>query len=131
MPPRKFKRPLPAASAKQEEEVQALLLVPDLRIPENDEFKGYVLEEDIADLATRDRKTILSLSVIEQWTDWQTQVLIDLWAYVQHVDKEVAITKIANAKLRREQQEQGWKWTLLKWFGVTVGASLLSKLIGK
>lgn len=104
------------------------MVVPDLKLPGKNEFKGYITEEDIADLARRDRKIILQLSVIEQWTDWQTQTIVDLHTWLKLVDAECARRKIELAKIKVVQDEQGMVWKVIRWLTITFAAGTVAAL---
>lgn len=100
----------------------------DLQIPGPKDFTGYVSEEDISDLAKRDRKTILAMSVIEQWNDWQTQAIIETHRYCRRIDAEVARRKIESAKLSAQQEKQRWVWGIVKWSLTIAAAGFASAL---
>lgn len=123
--PRRFTIIQAPANPEDPDIANAMISKEPLRVPSTDEIVGYIREEDIADLAKRDRKTILALSVFEQWIDWQTAALVDLDAKFRLLDAEVARRKIEISKIKAQQTEEGWKWGIVKWTAVTIIATVL------
>lgn len=109
-----------------EPEVAQAMRVPVLHVPAKDEFKGMIAAEDIADLAKRDQKTILKMAVMEQWNDWQTDKIEEVFGYVRQLEAEIIRGRISQAKHNEKIKEQGWKWGILKWLGMAVTAALLA-----
>lgn len=106
------------------------MIVPELRVPNGDEFEGYIKEADLKEegFQKRDRKILVAMSINDQWSDWQTQTIIDAWNYLRLLDAELARRKIAVAKLEAaEQTRNRWRgWG--KAVGITFGAALLAGL---
>lgn len=112
----------PAVDVRDPEIADAMICKHDLQAPGPEEFKGYIAEDEISDLAKRDRKTILAMSVIEQWNDWQTGAIIETHRLLRQLDAEVAKRKIESAKIKAQQEKQGWVWAIVKWT-LTIGAA--------
>lgn len=116
-----------------------------LVVPPPDKFQGYIRQDELVDLRSKlAQRMVLAISKVEQWNDWQNE------AHVQHNEQlrqieqemleirselrqEIENRKIADEDRRKElgsvvdkQKEEGWKWSLLKWLLVTVGASIIS-----
>lgn len=111
-----------------EPEVTHAMRVPRLHVPGKEEFRGMITADEIADLAKRDQKTILKMSVMEQWNDWQTDQLVALFGYVRQLEAEIIRQRIQAAKLKDEQKTQGFKWGFLKWLGMALAAGLFAAL---
>lgn len=120
-----------AAPADQEDPdiANAMASKEPLRVPSPDDIKGRIREEDIADLAKRDQKTILTLSVMEQWIDWLVSVVVDQDNSIRQLDAENARRKIDLVKVREQQKEESLKWSIIKWGTVTIAASMIAALI--
>lgn len=100
-----------------------------LEVPAPEDIKGYIKEDEIADLAKRDRKTILALSVVEQLNDWQTGALIEIDSNLRELDAKVARRDIELEQVRSQQKEESWKWGIVKWSTVTIMAAIISAFI--
>lgn len=104
--------------------IKALMVTRELNVPPDNHFQGYISESDIADIQSRDRKTMLTMSVNAQWTDWLIETVIDLHTQLREVDAE-------NAKLRLKEQdkdEQRFLWKLWRGSMLAVGGGGLVAL---
>ncbi len=110
------------------DELEASMTLKPLKVPEKTTFRGYILEEEIPDLTKRDRKTVVKMSIMEQWNDWQTQKIVELWEHGRKIEADLARRRKKESAFEQEQKEQGWKWAILKWIGVVSGAAILSAL---
>lgn len=110
----------------QEPEIAAALTIRPLRIPES--FPGYIREGDLKDLAKRDRKVLLAMSILEQWNDWQTEQLEVARQHSIQSEAEIIRLKMKVSALEKTQTHQGWQWKVLIWLGVAFGAGLISAL---
>lgn len=126
MPKQRFTRIAPPADQEDPDIANSMVSKEPLRLPT---LKGHIREEDIADLAKRDRKTILAMSVMEQWIDWLVSVVVEQDNSIRQLDAENARRKIDLVKVREQQKEEGLKWALIKWSTVTILASVLAALI--
>lgn len=125
----RFTKIAPPANQDDPDIANAMLTKEPLRVPSPDDIKGHIREEDIADLAKRDRKTILALSVFEQWIDWLTSVVVEQDNMIRQLDAENARRKIDLVKVREQQKEESLKWSIIKWGTVTIAASIIAALI--
>lgn len=132
MAPRHILLPPPVEPAEPEIQ-KALIIKADLNIPGPGAFKGYVSEDDLADIAKRDRKMLLALSIIEQYSDWQTQTIVNLYAHVRVLDRNACTDRRDAAQAKKELAEalaelakQKVAKARLKWVGVTFGAGLIA-----
>ena len=134
MAPRHILIPPPVEPAEPEIQ-KALIIKADLSVPGPGAFKGYVSEDDLADIAKRDRKMLLALSIIEQYSDWQTQTIVNLYAHVRTLDRNAAIDRRDAVQSKKELAEamaelakQKATKAKFKWAGVTFGAGLIAAL---
>lgn len=125
MAPRRLK--LPPPSEKVAAEIQrALVIKADLDVPKADDFKGYVREDEIMDLQKKDRKTALRMSEMEQYCDWQTQVIVDLHAAVRQIDVRVATAEWDRDAAHKALMLKKKGDAILRWLGITFGAGLIA-----
>lgn len=110
----------------REPDIAQHLRIPQLRVPEDNEFSGMVKAEDLIDLETRDRKTVLAMSVLEQWSDWHTEHVVSLYVYVRQLEAEVVRRKLDAARMKASQEQYGWQMALAKWAAVTIVAGIIS-----
>ena len=135
MPQRRFQLPPPANLS--DPEIKAAMIVPELIVPNPDQFEGYIKEADLKaeGFEKRDRKVLIALSINDQWSDWQTQKIIDLWDYVRRLDAELVRRKLQVLKLEAADAERLEKEKIRKrWVGggnrlfITFAAALLGQL---
>lgn len=135
MPQRRFQLPPPANLS--DPEIKAAMIVPELTVPNPDAFEGYIKESDLKaeGFEKRDRKILIAMSINDQWSDWQTQKIIDLWDFVRRLDGEIVRRKLELAKLqaveadRVAKEAQTKKVTgAAKWIGITLAAALIGQL---
>lgn len=118
---------LPPPSEKVAAEIQrALIIKVDLDVPKEGDFQGYVREGEIMDLTKPQRKAALRMSELEQYCDWQTQVIVDLHAAVRQLDVRVATAEYERDEARKALARQKIGKAVLKWLGVTLGAGLIA-----
>lgn len=127
MPLARLKKNPPASI--EPEIANAMITKGPLEVPAPEDIKGYIKEDEIADLAKRDRKTILALSVVEQLNDWQTGALIEIDSNLRELDAKVARRDIELEQVRSQQKEESWKWGIVKWSTVTIMAAIISAFI--
>jgi hypothetical protein len=120
---RKFRLPPPA---DHDPAIRDKVIVPDLQVPKPEEFEGYIKEKDIADFTKQTRKILIAMSISDQWSDWQTQAIIDLWTYVQKLDAERSRDKIELARLKAQEDHRDKIKGKGKWIGMTFGAGLIA-----
>lgn len=109
-------------------------IIPELQIP--DEFYGVLREEDVPEkkiLDERDKRILLSFSVMEQWRNWTIDTLIEQNRQLRHIE----ITSIRERKelqgklqkLEEQQRETSTGYTILKWIGLCLGSAVIVSLI--
>lgn len=134
MPQRKFQLPPPANLS--DPEIKAAMIVPEMIVPDPNAFDGYLKESDLKDegYSKADRKILVALSINDQWSDWQTQKIIDMWDYMRRLDAEICRRKLELAKLQAAEAERGRheivkkRWAgSAKWIGITIGAAALGQ----
>lgn len=106
------------------------MLVPEIVVPPPDAFEGYIKEKDLGDFTKPVRKILIAMSINDQWSDWQTQTIINLWGHVRQLDAELARRKLALAKLEASEKKRKRVVEVLKWVWLTLVAALLGG-IGK
>lgn len=102
--------------------------VPLLRVPRDDEFEAHVSESDYDGLAKRDRKTVFHMNVLEQWSDWHTDVVILQNSQLRDIASEMSKCKTDLAKLKEEQKEQGWKLSIGKFLVILLATAAINML---
>jgi hypothetical protein len=100
-----------------------------LVVPDADSVVGHIKEKDINDLVKRDKKTILALSVIDQWINWQTKTLIDQDATIRKLDAKLAQMETRLERAEDQQKEEGWNWGIVKWSTATIIAAILVSIL--
>lgn len=116
----------PPVDIDRELEVAQAMKIPLISIPADGAFKGYLTEEDLKDLGKRDQKTVLAMSVVEQWGIWQTEELIRCNQHDRQLEAEVIKLKLEVAKLKDQAKEVDWKISLAKWSGMTLVAGVVA-----
>src|SRR5687767_1646564 len=86
------------------------LTIPVIIVPGKDAFKGYVSEDDLADLAKRDRKTIIALSIIVQWQNWTVEELVRNNERDRYLEEKT--TRLEGKVKVLEDQAEQTKWKL-------------------
>lgn len=112
-----------------EPEVLHKMKVGEIHLPEPDTFKGYIAEEDIADLPKRDKKTVIALSIFEQWLDWALHEHIKTNRHLRNLEAEVIRRGMELQKIRDSHKDFVWQYAVMKWLGLTVGAGLVAASI--
>lgn len=125
MAPRRLKLPPPAVKTDPEV-AEALIIKIDLDVPKEGDFPGYIVEEKVMDLPKPQRKIALRFSAMEQYSDWQTEKLAELWSYARQIDANAAAAKLEIAKTKAERTKKEKRAALLKWIGATFGAGIIA-----
>lgn len=118
---------LPPPVVKPDPEIaEALIVKADLDVPKEGEFQGYIREPEIMDLPKGQRKIALRFSSMEQYSDWQTERLAELWFFVRQIDANAArdrleLAKAKDARTKRERRASVWRW-----MGITFGAGIIA-----
>jgi hypothetical protein len=113
-----------------EEEVSRELTIPLIEVRE-DEFEAYIKERDLADFNERDKKILLAMSVVEQKQNWLIYAIQIANRQMRHLQAETIRQRKVNEKQELQQKLDGWKWGLIKWIGMTLGAGVLASLAKK
>lgn len=99
-----------------------------LAIPGEDDFKGYVTEADLVGIAKRDVPMLLEISVLNQWIDWQTSVLITQNRQIRNLQSTVAACQAEISLAKDAQKDYRKDLNLGKWVLMTVGAGIVAAL---
>jgi hypothetical protein len=113
-----------------EEEVSRELTIPLIEVRE-DEFEAYIKERDLADFNERDKKILLAMSVVEQKQNWLIYAIQIANRQMRHLQAETIRQRKVNEKQELQQKLDSWKWGLIKWVSMTLGAGLLASLAKK
>ncbi len=100
-----------------------------LEIPDGNSFKGFVKESDLEGLETRDKKTIIAMSVLEQWSEFHTEAIVEINRHMRALEAD-SVRRITEViRIKEEQKRQGWGLSAAKWFAVTLGAGVISTFL--
>lgn len=103
--------------------------VPSLLVPEEEDFKPVVRLEELDDKWTqKDIAFLKSISKIEQWNDWQTEVLELQNRQLRCLEAEMIKRKTMLTELKEAQKEQKWAFSFGKWALTVLTASFCAGL---
>lgn len=110
-----------AAQEKIEPEILREMTVPPVEVPP---FKPHIRAEDIDDFDERDKKVLLTMSVLEQKQDFSIETLVALSYHLRRLEAELIRYRNSNRKI-------GWQWEILKWAALIITSSLLVAVTNK
>lgn len=103
--------------------------MPEIIVPAEGDFRGMYSDDDLADLGRRDRKTVRAISILEQWSVWNTERVAEDRGYLRQIEAENIGLKMKIKHLEEVILEHGWKLSFGRWILVTVGAGLVATLL--
>lgn len=131
---------LPPPDRIDDPDIVKAMTVDVLQVPGEGHFKRYITEEELADLDKRDRKTVLGMSEMEQWSIWHTEQLAKVNHQIRRLEAEnirLSLQLSSEKSERRrevegilmEQRQQSLKWSIAKWSVMTLTAALAAALL--
>lgn len=117
-------------------------LVPDERIEESvlreltiplldfeQAFEPYIREMDVTDFDKRDKRILLALSVLEQKADYSIYCHRMLNFHLRALEAESIRLRRKASELAESESRTKWRWELLRWAGMILGAGVLTKIL--
>jgi len=101
-------------------------IVSQLNVPADTDFRGFIDQDELATLHSRDKETILAMSKMEQWSTWHTETLIQMNSQLRRLEAEVNRNRGDLTNVKDIQKEHGWRITFGKWLLITLGTAMVS-----
>lgn len=88
----------------------------------NPEFKAHIREDELPDFDKRDKRMLLTLSVIEQKLDFSIK-------WMRIINRHARALEAEQVRARQVAKEINWRFALVKWLAVTGGAGIVAALL--